>query len=79
MGTPTYEAMRKGGAVRNAIFHAVDASRIRTRKEALCGAKPKTSWVYCATGEPENITCGRCRIKLLEIASALQETGDKNG
>lgn len=69
MSTPPYEAMRKGGAVRNPVFHAVEASRIRTQEEALCGAKSKVHWVYCAPGAPENITCGRCRVKLLSLSS----------
>jgi len=32
--------MRKGGAVRNAILHAVEEGRWRTKKESLCGALP---------------------------------------
>jgi hypothetical protein len=60
----TYEAMRKGGATRNPVWHAVEPKLIRQRDKALCGAVPKTMWVY--GGDVDQVTCPKCRVLLPE-------------
>lgn len=55
-----YAAMRKAAAVRNAVWHAVDADGDDDRTKALCGAKAKSGWVYGGT-IGELLSCQRCR------------------
>lgn len=55
----SYRAMRKGAAVVNPVWHAVEAGLERTVNQSACGQRPKTIWVD--GGDTDLVTCSRCR------------------